>query len=47
MEKIVSELLTLLEDKPHIVLDDNTIWAYIEDNKDELIKEIRKKMREY
>ena len=32
MEDIVSKLVTLLEDKPYLILDDDTVKAYIEDN---------------
>ena len=44
MKDIVSKLVTLLEDKPYLILDDDTIKAYIEDNMEELIEEIRKEV---
>lgn len=44
MEKIISELQTLKEDRPHLYLDDNTIRAYIEDNMELLIDEIREQV---
>lgn len=44
MEDIVSKLVTLLEDKPYLILDDDTVKAYIEDNMDKLIEEIREEV---
>ena len=44
MEDIVSKLVTLLEDKPYLILDDETIKGYIEDNMDKLIEEIREEL---
>ena len=44
MEDIVSKLVTLLEDKPYLILDDETIKGYIEDNMDKLIEEIREEV---
>ena len=44
MENIVSKLVTLLEDKPYLILDDDTVKAYIEDNMDKLIEEIREEV---
>lgn len=46
MEDIVSKLVTLLEDKPYLILDDNTIKGYIEDNIEELIEEIREEVNQ-
>lgn len=47
MEDIVSKLVALLEDKPYLILDDETIKAYIEDNMDKLIEEIREEVIRY
>lgn len=44
MEDIVSKLVVLLEDKPYLILDNETIKAYIEDNMEELIEEIREEV---
>ena len=44
MEDIVSKLVTLLEDKPYLILDDETIKGYIEDNMEKLIDEIREEV---
>lgn len=44
MEDIVSKLVTLLEDKPYLILDDDTIKAYIEEDMDKLIEEIREEV---
>lgn len=47
MEDIVSKLVTLLEDKPYLILDDETIKAYIEEDMDKLIEEIRYEVIRY
>ena len=44
MEDIVSKLVALLEDKPYLILDDDTIKGYIEDNIEELIDKIREEV---
>lgn len=44
MENIVSYLVALLEDRPHLILDDETIKGYIEDNMEQLIDEIREEV---
>lgn len=44
MEKILFDIETYKEDNPHIYITDDMIKAVIEDNIDELIKEIRKEI---
>ena len=41
MEKILFDIETYKEDNPHVYITDDMIKAVIEDNIDELIKEIR------
>ena len=44
MEKILFDIETYKEDNPHAYITDDMIKAVIEDNIDELIKEIRKEI---
>ena len=44
MEKIIFDIETYKEDNPHVYITDDLIKAVIEDNIDELIKEIRKEI---
>ena len=44
MEKILFDIETYKEDNPHGYITDDMIKAVIEDNIDELIKEIRKEI---
>jgi hypothetical protein len=44
MEKILFDIETYKEDNPHVYITDDMIKAVIEDNIDELIKEIRKEI---
>ena len=44
MDSIIGNLQALKEDKPWIYITDDEIKQYIEDNIDELIKEIRKEL---
>lgn len=44
MEKILFEIETYKEDNPHVYITDDMIKAVIEDNIDELIKEIREEI---
>lgn len=46
MENIISKLVALLEDKPYLILDDDTIKAYIEEDMDKLIEEIREEVNQ-
>ena len=44
MEKIIFDIETYKEDNPHVYITDDMIKAVIEDNVEELIKEIRKEI---
>ena len=44
MEKILFDIETYKEDNPHVYITDDMIKAIIEDNIDELIKEIREEI---
>lgn len=44
MEKILFDIETYKEDNPHVYITDDMIKAVIEDNIDELIKEIREEI---
>lgn len=44
MEKILFDIETYKEDNPHVYITDDMIKGVIEDNIDELIKEIRKEI---
>ena len=44
MEKILFDIETYKEDNPHEYITDDMIKAVIEDNIDELIKEIREEI---
>ena len=44
MEEIVFEIKTLMEDKPHLILTDDIIKGYIEENIDLLVEEIKREM---
>ncbi len=44
MEKILFDIETYKEDNPHVYITDDMIKAVIEDNIEELIKEIRKEI---
>lgn len=44
MEKIIFDIETYKEDNPHVYITDDMIKAVIEDNIDELIKQIRKEI---
>ena len=44
MEEIIEMLIALKEDKPELVLTDDIIRNYIEDNIDLLVEEIRKEV---
>lgn len=44
MEEIISMLVELKEDKPHLIITDDLIKQYIEDNIDLLVEEIRKEV---
>lgn len=44
MEKILFDIETYKEDNPHVYITDDMIKAVIEDNMDELIKEIREEI---
>ena len=44
MEKILFDIETYKEDNPHVYITDDMIKAVIEDNIDELIKEIIKEI---
>ena len=44
MEEIISKLVTLLEDKPSLILTDDDIKSCIEDEMDLLVEEIRKEI---
>ena len=45
--KIALDLLTLKEDKPHIIIADIIIQDYIEEHMDELIEEVKEEMSKY
>ena len=45
MEEIISILVELKEDKPHLVITDNLIKQYIEDNIDLLVEEIKEEVK--
>jgi len=44
MEKILFDIETYKEDNPHVYITDDMIKGVIEDNIDELIKEIREEI---
>ena len=44
MEKILFDIETYKEDNPHVYITDDMINGVIEENIDELIKEIRKEI---
>lgn len=44
MDKILFDIETYKEDNPHVYITDDMIKAVIEDNIDELIKEIREEI---
>lgn len=44
MEKILFDIETYKEDNPHVYITDDMIKTVIEDNIDELIKEIREEI---
>ena len=44
MEKILFDIETYKEDNPHVYITDDMIKAVIENNIDELIKEIREEI---
>lgn len=44
MEKILFDIETYKEDNPHVYITNDMIKAVIEDNIDELIKEIREEI---
>ena len=44
MEKILFEIVTYKEDNPHVYITDGMIKGVIEENIDELIKEIREEI---
>ena len=44
MEKILFDIETYKEDNPHVYITDDMIKDVIEDNIDELIKEIREEI---
>lgn len=44
MEKIICDIETYKEDNPHVYITDDMIKGVIEDNIDELIKEIREEI---
>lgn len=44
MEKILFDIETYKEDNPHVYITEDMIKAVIEDNIDELIKEIREEI---
>lgn len=44
MEKILFDIETYKEDNPHVYITDDMIKAVIEENIDELIKEIREEI---
>lgn len=44
MEKIIMDIITYKEDNPHVYITDDMIKGVIEDNIDELIKEIREEI---
>lgn len=44
MEKILFEIETYKEDNPHVYITDDMIKGVIEENIDELIKEIREEI---
>lgn len=44
MESIIGSLQALKEDKPWIYITDDDIKQYIEDNIDELIRQIREEL---
>lgn len=44
MEKILFDIETYKEDNPHVYITDDMIKAVVEDNIDELIKEIREEI---
>lgn len=44
MEKILFDIETYKEDNPHVYITDDMIKAVIEDNIDDLIKEIREEI---
>lgn len=46
MEEIISKLVTLLEDKPYLILTDDDIKSCIEDDIDLLVKEIREEVEQ-
>lgn len=44
MEKIIMDIITYKEDNPHVYITDDMIKGVIEENIDELIKEIREEI---
>lgn len=44
MEEIIGMLAALKEDKPQLIITDDIIRAYIEDNIDVLIREIKEEL---
>ena len=44
MEKIIFDIITYKEDNPHVYITDDMIKYLIEENIDELIKEIREEI---
>ncbi len=44
MEKIIFEIVTYKEDNPHVYITDDMIKSVIEENIDELIKEIKEEI---
>lgn len=44
MEKIIFDIETYKEDNPHVYITDDMIKGVIEENIDELIKEIREEI---
>lgn len=44
MKKIIMDIITYKEDNPHVYITDDMIKYLIEENIDELIKEIREEI---
>lgn len=44
MEDIIMKLQALKDDKPHLIITEDIIKSYIEDNMELLIKEIKKEI---
>lgn len=47
IDKIVEDIITYKEDKPHIIITDDMIKDLIEEYKQEIIEEIKERVEEY